>query len=106
MQNSFRSYTYTEVLQTLRKRLREPAPARAQILAGPRQVGKTTLLGEIADERTDQAIYAPADTPESSLSGWWENLWSKTERDLVRIQSLNCLDLFTNMPSYSLEYLQ
>ena len=52
-------YTYTQVLQTLRKRLREPAPARTQILSGPRQVGKTTLLGEIAAEWVGQAIYTP-----------------------------------------------
>ena len=68
MNESIFPYTYAEVLQTLRKRLREPAPARAQILSGPRQVGKTTLLGEITDEWSDQAVYAPADTTEASLS--------------------------------------
>jgi len=61
MNESALTFTYTDVLRTLRERLREPAPARAQILSGPRQVGKTTLLGKIAGELTDQAIYAPAD---------------------------------------------
>jgi len=73
-------YAYTGMLRTLRERLRAPAPAHAQILSGPRQVGKTTLLGEIADEWGSQAVYAPADAPEASLSGWWENLWGKAER--------------------------
>jgi predicted AAA+ superfamily ATPase len=34
--------------QRLLERLQEPAPRRIQLLTGPRQVGKTTLLPEIA----------------------------------------------------------
>lgn len=94
-------YTYTEVLRTLRKRLREPAPARAQILSGPRQVGKTTLLGEIAAEWAGQAIYAPADAPETSLSGWWENLWSKAERLTVRRMGVLLIDEIQGLPDWS-----
>ncbi|TRZ87540.1 ATP-binding protein [bacterium] len=94
-------YTYTEVLQTLRKRLHEPAPARAQILSGPRQVGKTTLLGEIANEWADQAIYAPADAPEASLSGWWENLWSKAERLAAPRPAVLLIDEIQGLPDWS-----
>ncbi len=32
----------------LGERLREPAPGRIQLLTGPRQAGKTTLLLELA----------------------------------------------------------
>ena len=95
------AYTYTEVLETLRKRLREPAPARAQILSGPRQVGKTTLLGEITTEWTGQAIYAPADAPEASLSGWWENLWSKAERLASRHTAVLLIDEIQGLPDWS-----
>lgn len=93
--------TYTEVLETLRKRLRESAPARAQIISGPRQVGKTTLLGEIAAEWADQAIYAPADIPEASLSGWWENLWSQAERLAVRHTAVLLIDEIQGLPDWS-----
>ncbi len=58
-----------------REQLAEPAPSRIQLLTGPRQVGKTTLLLELAAELGDRAIYAPADNPEASLPGWWERLW-------------------------------
>ena len=41
----------------LSERLREPAPGRIQLLTGPRQVGKTTLLLEIARQFGDAATY-------------------------------------------------
>jgi predicted AAA+ superfamily ATPase len=68
---------YNAVLAEVRKRLREPAPGRVQILAGPRQVGKTTLLLALADEYGRNAIYAAVDAPEASLSGWWDLLWQR-----------------------------
>ena len=40
----------------LRRRLAEPAPSRLQLLTGPRQVGKTTLLLELAQEWGDRAL--------------------------------------------------
>lgn len=95
------AYTYTEVLQTLRQRLREPAPARAQILSGPRQVGKTTLLGEIAAEWGGQAIYAPADVQAALLSGWWENLWSQAERLAGRRPAVLLIDEIQGLPDWS-----
>jgi predicted AAA+ superfamily ATPase len=41
----------------LAETLREPAPGRIQLLTGPRQVGKTTLLLELARELGEAAIY-------------------------------------------------
>ena len=61
------------------KRLAEPAPGRIQLLAGPRQVGKTTLLLEIADGLGRQAVYAAADAPEAALPGFWERLLARAE---------------------------
>ncbi len=54
--------------ELLLERLREPAPARIQLLTGPRQVGKTTLLLEIAR----QFGYAAGDEPDAALPGFWE----------------------------------
>jgi predicted AAA+ superfamily ATPase len=48
---------YPECRDLLTKRLGEPAPGRIQLLTGPRQVGKTTLLLELADLFGEQAIY-------------------------------------------------
>ena len=59
----------------LRSRLSEKAPGKIQFLAGPRQVGKTTLLLELAGEWGGQALYASADAPEASLPGWADGIW-------------------------------
>ena len=63
----------------LRQRLAEPAPTRIQLLTGPRQVGKTTLLLELERELGGRAIYAAADGPEAALPGFWERLWALAE---------------------------
>jgi predicted AAA+ superfamily ATPase len=55
--------------------LDEAPPGRIQLLVGPRQVGKTTLLLEMAASRGRSAIYAAADGPEASVPGFWERLW-------------------------------
>src|SRR5439155_450088 len=41
---------YTGCREVLRRRLAEPSPGRIQLVTGPRQVGKTTLLLELAAE--------------------------------------------------------
>jgi predicted AAA+ superfamily ATPase len=70
---------YRRCRELLRQRLAEPAPGRIQLLGGPRQVGKTTLLLEIAAELGKQAIYAAMDGPEATLPGFWERLWGQAE---------------------------
>ncbi len=55
--------SYLECRELLAQRLAEPAPGRIQLLAGPRQVGKTTLLLEIAENLDKQALYAVAGSP-------------------------------------------
>ncbi len=71
--------SYLECRDLLAKRLTEPAPGRIQLLAGPRQVGKTTLLLEIAEHLGKQAVYAAADAPEAALPGFWERLLARLE---------------------------
>lgn len=72
--------SYSECRRVLVERLQEPAPARIQLLTGPRQVGKTTLLLEIAKAEGRQAIYLAADGPEAALPGSWERLWVLAEQ--------------------------
>jgi hypothetical protein len=73
-------YSYSAVIAQLAGRLAEPAPGYIQVLVGPRQVGKTTLLLEIASRWRGQAVYVAADAAEASLPGWWEEQWRTVER--------------------------
>ena len=72
--------SYIECRRILKERLAEPAPGRIQLLSGPRQVGKTTLLLELAGSMGTRAIYAAADGPEASVPGFWERLWTRAEQ--------------------------
>jgi predicted AAA+ superfamily ATPase len=71
------SYSYCR--RVLKKRLGEDAPGRIQILTGPRQVGKTTLLLEIAGQFRGQAVYAAGDDPGAAFPGFWERCWADAE---------------------------
>src|SRR5499433_977976 len=75
--------SYVECRAVLSQRLDEPAPGRIQLLAGPRQVGKTTLLLEITEKMGEAAVYAAADGPEAALPGFWERLWARAEETAV-----------------------
>lgn len=70
---------YVECLELLQQRLREAAPGRIQLLSGPRQVGKTTLLLALVDALGDGAVYAAADDPRATLPGFWERIWARAE---------------------------
>jgi uncharacterized protein len=71
--------SYVACRELLTKRLAEPAPGRIQLLSGPRQVGKTTLLLEIAERLGRQAVYAAVDAPEAALPGFWERALARAE---------------------------
>lgn len=74
---------YRECLALLSARLKEPprqpGPRPIQLLTGPRQVGKTTLLLALAAEYGDRALYVAGDAPEAALPGFWEQLWARAE---------------------------
>lgn len=74
---------YRACRDLLAQRLAEPAPGRIQLLAGPRQVGKTTLLLELAEQQNRQAVYAAADAPEAALPGFWERTLSRAHDTAV-----------------------
>lgn len=94
--------TYPQARDVLLKRLEEPGPGRIQLLAGPRQVGKTTLLLEIADLMQDSVVYAAADGPEAVLPGFWERLWIRAEQiSALRGQAVVLLDEVHLVPNWS-----
>lgn len=70
---------YQECRAALRARVAEAAPAWIQLLAGPRQVGKTTLLLELERELAPRALYGACDGPEATLPGFWQRLWAQAE---------------------------
>ena len=70
---------YADCRKILLDRLEEKAPGRIQILTGPRQVGKTTLLLEIAAGLGKRAVYAAGDEPNAALPGFWDRTWAAAE---------------------------
>jgi hypothetical protein len=83
---------YTVCRQRLLERLQEPAPGRMQLLTGPRQVGKTTLLLEIAEQFGDAAVYAAGDEPDAALPGFWERRFADAEARARRGTAVLLLD--------------
>jgi len=92
---------YYDIGVDLRRRLNEPAPGRVQLLTGPRQVGKTTLLLEIAGEWGEQALYLAADAPEAALPGWWEQQWQRAARLAQGGTALLLLDEVQYLPDWA-----
>ncbi|MFZ9071128.1 MAG: ATP-binding protein [Burkholderiaceae bacterium] len=62
--------------QLLLERLQEK-PRFIQILAGPRQVGKTTLVQQVASTLGDRVLYAAADLPTAPTAQWIEQQWAR-----------------------------
>ena len=66
------------ILKTLQERLAEPRRF-IQVLAGPRQVGKTTIARQAMAKIGDAAIYASADEPVLKGAAWVEQ-WRQQGR--------------------------
>ena len=85
----------------LEERLREPPPGRIQLLTGPRQVGKTTLLLDLAREFGDAAIYMAGDEPDTALPGFWERCWTEAETRAQRGTAVLLLDEIHHLPDWA-----
>jgi uncharacterized protein len=89
------------ILATILARLREPRRF-IQVLAGPRQVGKTTLAQQAMAELTIPCHYASADDAATGSAIWLEQQW-----DLGRIRArqdggaLLVLDEIQKIPRWS-----
>jgi len=93
--------SYRECRDVLVQRLAEAAPGRIQLLSGPRQVGKTTLLLELAERLGPVAIYAACDSPEATLPGFWERLWSRAESVAATGRAVVLLDEAHLLPNWA-----
>ena len=92
---------YAAALSALSARLRESAPARIQLLVGPRQVGKTTLLLELARAFGDAASYVAGDDPAAATPGAWERAWDDAEARAARSRAVLLLDEIQHWPDWS-----
>jgi hypothetical protein len=70
------------VAHILRKRLAEPRRF-IQVLAGPRQTGKTTLVRQVLDELGKPTHYATADEPALKDRTWIEQQWEVARHRLA-----------------------
>lgn len=87
--------------QTLLARVRAAQPAFLQLLTGPRQVGKTTLLLELAEQFPQRAVYAAGDDPDASLPGFWERKWAEAERLAAAAPAILLLDEVHQFPDWA-----
>jgi predicted AAA+ superfamily ATPase len=67
------------IFSTLIDRLAE-APARLQIVSGPRQVGKTTVVRQALDACDLPSHYASADDPTLRDTAWLDEQWQEGRR--------------------------
>jgi predicted AAA+ superfamily ATPase len=100
------------IFQKILSRLQEPRKF-IQVLAGPRQVGKTTLAQQLAKELKYPVFYASADDANLGGSFWIEQQWekarlqqsgikaSKSKNTSEKNSSLLILDEIQKIPQWS-----
>jgi predicted AAA+ superfamily ATPase len=87
-------------LEVLNARLRDPRRF-LQVLAGPRQVGKTTLARQAMDAFVGQTYYASADLPAAPDAGWIEQQWRLARAQAGTEPALLVLDEVQKVPRWS-----
>ena len=87
-------------LDVLNARLAQP-PRFVQVLAGPRQVGKTTLARQAMDHFAGQAHYASADLPAAPDAQWVEQQWHLARMQTETGPALLVLDEVQKVPRWS-----
>ena len=85
---------------TLRKRLGEPRRF-LQIVAGPRQTGKTTLVRQVTARFALPLRYASADEPTLRERGWIAGQWDAARLEAGKRGALLVLDEIQKIPGWS-----
>ena len=88
---------------TLAARLREPRRF-LQVVSGPRQVGKTTLVRQVLADWPEHAHYASADEPTLKDRAWIETQWEIARRlvsESNRASAVLALDEIQKIPAWS-----
>lgn len=87
----------------LARRLREPRRF-IQVVAGPRQVGKTTLVRSVLEVAGRPSVYASADDPGLRSASWIEQQWEAARmaaRDAGRSGAILALDEVQKVSAWS-----
>jgi predicted AAA+ superfamily ATPase len=90
-------------LQLIKKRLNEPRRF-IQVISGPRQVGKTTLVTQIAAQLSFPVLYEDADAVPTGGSIWIDQVWDTARLKLKsenKGQILLILDEIQKIPNWS-----
>jgi len=74
-------------LQALKKRVKEPRKL-IQVVMGPRQVGKTTMVSQLTQKLTMPYIFESADAVAAGNTAWLEQIW-ETARLKQKTQASN-----------------
>ncbi|MHC1703479.1 MAG: ATP-binding protein [Tenuifilaceae bacterium] len=74
-------------LRVLKERIQEPRRF-IQVLMGPRQVGKTTLVGQLTKQINIPFIFESADAVPAGGSNWLQQVW-EAARLKMQVQSAN-----------------
>ena len=85
------------------ERLREPRRFM-QVLSGPRQCGKTTLIGQVLGEIPIPSKYVSADAPEAHVPAWLDQQWNAARLETAASSSrgfILVLDEIQKVPAWS-----
>jgi predicted AAA+ superfamily ATPase len=77
-------------LQGLTKRIQEPRRF-IQVILGPRQVGKTTLVNQLVQKYSFDSLVVSADAVGSSNTFWLEQQWESARIKLKQSGANECL---------------
>ena len=96
MNQPFERSVVLEVLHRLRRQ-----PELLQIIVGPRQVGKTTAVRQVAAQWAGAVRYAAADLPLPPGPEWITSQWELARKDLVGGTGLLILDEVQKVAGWS-----
>lgn len=88
------------IYQILKDRLREPRRF-IQIVAGPRQVGKTTAVLQVSEELGKSVIYASADQTITQDTQWIPQQWELARQQAKSGHAILVLDEIQKIPNWS-----
>jgi len=90
-------------LQLLKKRIYEPRKF-IQVISGPRQVGKTTMITQLYEQLSIPAMYESSDAIPAGNNVWLDQVWD-IARFRMRSQKANefllIIDEIQKIPNWS-----
>jgi hypothetical protein len=90
-------------LQTLKKRVKEPRKL-IQVVMGPRQVGKTTMVNQLFQQISIPGIFESADAVSAGNTAWLEQIWETArlkQKSLASNEFLLIIDEIQKISNWS-----